>query len=90
MIEVPLTENLDEAGEAARWFEKRLKTMGAVPRHSVDGVSGSVEASARVFTLPDGSSVEMWSDNFTALSLRGDEATVKELTTQYREAQANG
>lgn len=86
MVEIDLAESRDEALAAAGWLKAQLARMGAVAGRSVSGVAGSVDAAMQTYTLPDGAALEVWSDNDTALSLRGDEALVAALVAEYREA----
>jgi hypothetical protein len=90
VVEIDLAESPEEARTAVEWLKVRLVQMGAVAGHSVAGVAGSVDAATQFYTLPDGAILEVWSDNYTALSLRGDAGMIAALVAEYREASANG
>lgn len=90
MAEVTLAGEPVEAPAAVEWLKARMAEMGAVPGEASAGVAGSVEASMRSYMLPDGAIIEVWSDNYTALSLRGDAALVDALAAEYRKAHADG
>lgn len=90
MVEIGLAESHEEALVAVEWLKARLVQMGAVAGRNVAGVAGSVDAAMQFYTLPDGATLEVWSDNYTALSLRGDAALIVPLVADYREASANG
>lgn len=86
MVEIDLAESHGEALAATEWLKTQLAKMGAVTGH---GVAGSVDASLQAYVLPGGGTIEVWSDNHTALSLRGDPALIGRLVAEYREARAN-
>jgi hypothetical protein len=88
--EIDLAESPEEALAAVEWLKARLAQMGAVAGQSVAGVAGSVDAAMQAYTLPDGAIFEVWSDNCTALSLRGDAELVAALAAEYREARVHG
>lgn len=90
MAEIDLAESPEEALAAVEWLKAQLARMGAVAGRSTAGVAGSVDAAMQSYTLPDGATLEIWSDNYTALSLRGDAVLIAVLATDYREASANG
>lgn len=90
MAEIDLAESPEEALAAVEWLKAQLAQMGAVAGRSVAGVAGSVDAAMQSYTLPDGATLEVWSDNHTALSLRGDAALIAPLVAEYRETSANG
>ena len=90
MGEIDLAESPEEARTAAEWLKARLAQMGAVAGENLAGVAGSVDAAMQAFTLPDGATLEVWSDNCTALSLRGDADFIAALAADYREASAHG
>lgn len=89
MVEIDLAESHGEALAATEWLETQLAKMGAVAGHGVAGVAGSVDAALQAYVLPGGETIEVWSDNHTALSLRGDPALIGGLVAEYREARAN-
>jgi hypothetical protein len=90
VAEIDLAESPDEARTAAGWLKAQLAQMGAVAGHSVAGVAGSVDAAMQAYTLPGGAILEVWSDNHTALSLRGDAGVIAALAADYREAREHG
>lgn len=90
MAEVDLVREPDEAPAAAEWLKARLVQIGAVAGQSVAGVAGSVDAAMQSDTLPDGATLEVWSDNDTALSLRGDAGLIAALAADYRGAGVHG
>jgi hypothetical protein len=90
VVEIDLAESPEEARTAVEWLKAQLAQMGAVAGESFAGVAGSVDAAMQAFTLPDGATLEVWSDNHTALSLRGDAGLIATLAADYREASANG
>jgi hypothetical protein len=83
-----LAEQPDPA--ALPWLERMLKESGAVSMSVQSGHAGSVDAVWRTWHWPDGEKIEAWSDNYTALNIRGNEARVSDLVRQYRELQADG
>lgn len=90
MVEIDLAESPEEAAVAVEWLKARLAQMGAVAGHSVAGVAGSVDAAMQSYTLPEGATLEVWRDNYTALSLRGDAGLIAALAADYREARGHG
>jgi hypothetical protein len=90
VAEIDLAESPEEALVAVGWLKAQLARMGAVAGRSDAGVAGSVDAAMQLYTLPDGATLEVLSDNYTALSLRGDADLVAALVADYREAGANG
>jgi hypothetical protein len=90
VAEVELAESPDEALAAAKWLKARLTELSEVPSGGLAGVAGSVNAAIQSFTLPGGACVEVWSDNYTALALRGDPALIAGLAAEYREAKVHG
>ncbi|MBA4045953.1 MAG: hypothetical protein C0471_16265 [Erythrobacter sp.] len=90
MVEIDLAESPEEARTAVEWLKARLVQMGAVAGYSLAGVAGAVDAAMQSYALPDGAAIEVWSDNYTALSLRGDAGVITELVAEYREAKAHG
>lgn len=90
MVEIDLAESPEEALAAVEWLKAQLAQMGAVEGRSASGVAGAVGAAMQAYTLPDGATLEVWSDNHTALSLRGDAGLIATLAADYREASANG
>jgi hypothetical protein len=90
VVEIDLAESPDEALAAVEWLKAQLARMGAVAGRSVAGVAGSVDAAMQSYTLSDGATLEVWSDNDTALSLRGDAGLIAALVADYREAMAHG
>lgn len=89
MVEIDLAESPGGALAAMEWLKAQLARMGAVAGRSLAGVAGSVDAAMQAYTLPDGAILEVWSDNDTALSLRGDPALIGALAAEYREASAH-
>lgn len=90
MAEEVLAESPEEALAAVEWLKAQLARMGAVAGRSLSGMAGSVDAAMQSYTLPDGTRLEVWSDNYTALSLRGDEGMIAVLVADYREARGHG
>lgn len=90
MAEIDLAESPEEALAAVEWLKAQLVRMGAVAGSSVAGVAGSVDAATQSYALPDGATLEVWSYNYTALSLRGDPGLIAALVADYREARAHG
>ena len=90
MAEIDLAESPEEARTAAEWLKAQLSQMGAVAGEGLAGVAGPVDAAMQAYALPDGAILEVWSDNFTALSLRGDAGLIAALAAEYREASARG
>jgi len=90
VAEIDLAESPEEALAAAGWLKARLARMGAVAGERLAGVAGSVDAVMQAYTLPDGATIEVWSDNHDALSLRGDAGLIAALAADYREASAHG
>jgi hypothetical protein len=90
VVEIDLAESPEEALVAVEWLKAQLARIGAVAGRSLAGVAGSVDAAMQSYTLPDGATLEVWSDNDTALSLRGDAALIVPLIADYRKASANG
>lgn len=90
MVEIDLAESPEEALAAVEWLKARLSQMGAVAGESLAGVAGSVDAAMQAYALPDGGTIEVWSDNCTALSLRGDPALIGALVAEFREARVHG
>ena len=90
MVEIALAESPEEALTAAGWLKAQLAFMGAVAGSSAAGVAGSVDAAMQAYILPGGATIEVWSDNDTALSLRGDADMVAALVAEFREARAHG
>lgn len=90
MAEVDLVREPDAAPAAAEWLKARMVQMGAVAGESVSGVAGSVDAGMQAYVLPDGAIIEVWSDNVTPLSLRGDPGLIAALAADYRKAQFHG
>lgn len=56
-----------------------LKEMSARPLSRQQGVAGSVDAVVDGFRLPSGERIELWSDNYTPLSLRGEADLVRQV-----------
>lgn len=90
MAEIDLAESPEEALAAAEWLKAQLAQIGAVAGERLAGVAGSVDAAMQAYTLPDGAIIEVWSDNCTALSLRGDAGLIAALAGDYREVSAYG
>jgi hypothetical protein len=90
VAEVDLAKSPEEALAAVEWLKARLAQLGAVAGRGLSGVAGSVDAAMQAYTLPDDAILEVWSDNFTALSLRGDAELVAALAAEYREARVHG
>jgi hypothetical protein len=90
VAEIDLAESPEEARTAVEWLKAQLAQMGAVAGRGLSGVAGSVDAAMQAYALPDGATLEVWSDNYTALSLRGDPALIAALAADYREARAHG
>ena len=90
MAEIDLAESPEEALAAAEWLKAQLGQKGAVAGERLTGVARSVDAAMQAYTLPDGAIIEVWSDNCTALSLRGDAGLIAALAADYREASAYG
>jgi histidine ammonia-lyase len=90
VAEIDLAESPGEARTAVEWLKARLAQMGAVAGEGLAGVAGSVDAAMQSYTLPDGATLEVWSDNCAALSLRGDAGLIAALVADYREAKAHG
>jgi hypothetical protein len=90
VVEIDLAESPEEALAAMEWLKAQLAHMGAVAGQSVAGVAGSVDAAMQAYALPDGAILEVWSDNCTALSLRGDAELVAALAAEYRGVSAHG
>lgn len=90
MGEINLAESPEEALAAVEWLKAQLARMGAVAGQSVAGVAGSVDAAMQAYALPDGAILEVCSDNYTALSLRGDAGVIEALAADYREAREHG
>jgi hypothetical protein len=90
VAEIDLAESPEEALAAVEWLKAQLARMGGVAGQSVAGVAGSVDAAMQAYALPGGGTVEVWSDNYTALSLRGDAGVIEGLAADYREAREHG
>lgn len=90
MGEIDLAESPEEARTAVEWLKAQLAQMGAVAGESLGGVAGSVDAAMQAYFLPGGATLEVWSDNCTALSLRGDADFIAALAAEYREARVHG
>ena len=90
MAEIDLAESPEAARTAVEWLKAQLAQMGAVAGEGLAGVAGSVDAAMQSYTLPDGATLEVWSDNCAALSLRGDAGLIAALAADYREASAHG
>jgi len=90
VAEIDLAESPEEARTAVEWLKAQLAQMGAVAGEGLAGVAGSVDAAMQAYALPDGATLEVWSDNYTALSLRGDAGLIAALAADYREASAHG
>jgi hypothetical protein len=90
VVEIDLAESREEALVAVEWLKAQLARMGAVAGRSLAGVAGSVDPAMQSYSLPDGATLEVWSDNYTALSLRGDACLIVPLVADYRKASANG
>lgn len=90
MAEVAIVDGPEEAAAAAEWVKARMTELGAVAGDAICGVVGSVDAAMLRFALPDGTCIECWSDNYSALSLRGDAGLIARLAAEYREVRLNG
>jgi hypothetical protein len=90
VAEVDLAKSPEEALAAVEWLKARLAQMGAVAGRGLSGVAGSVDAVMQSYTLPEGATLEVWRDNYTALSLRGDAGLIAALAADYREARGHG
>ena len=90
MGDVVLAETPEQAEAVTVWLKKRLKGMGARQVYEFTGHAGSVEATMTKFLLPSGDKLEVWSDNYTALSLSGPDGIVEAMAAEYRKELSHG
>lgn len=90
MAEVTLAETPELAEVAVVWLKERLAELGAKELASGVGVAGAVEAAVKTFELPNGETIEVWGDNYAALSLSGATDLVEPIAAAFRQERVNG
>lgn len=85
-----LAEDPQEAAAALDWLKSRLASKSVIADDITSGVAGSTNIAMLKFNLHDGGTLEVWSDNYYALSLRGEAALVNRLATEYRALGCDG
>ena len=86
--ELTLAETPDPI--ATHWLESTLTELGAERVGTDEGIAGSVDATWETWRLPDGAKLEVWSDNYTALSIRGEGSLIRRLGSELQEFRDRG
>ncbi len=81
MAEIELAADPDPAAIAR--VEAILRAANAKPVQAGEGIAGGVDAAYRTWVMPTGAQVELWSDNYSALSVRGEAGLVDEIAREF-------
>jgi hypothetical protein len=82
VVEVVLSE--EASPQIAEWLAKRLTDLGGTHGESQSGVADSVDAHWQTWSFPDGEKIEIWSDNYSALSIRGLDSRVLPIQSAFQ------
>lgn len=67
-----------------------LEALGAEAGDARSGHAGSVGANWQAWRFHDGETVEIWSDNYEPLSLRGSDLRLRSLCDAFERAMRDG